>query len=148
MGRRSYMLVQGGAAVVTGLQTAAGVASCIAPYFDEFEEDPSEMTSALGPVLVILGALTLGYVLNAFSRRDKNRPLRIAANLASGLGLLLALWFLLMLFRFTYEPGLLAPLVILGTLTAHGVLGRPVSREGERRMARRPPLSLADPQNP
>lgn len=147
-GRRSYMLVQGGAAIVTGLQTTAGLISCIAPYFDEFEEDPSEMASTLGTVLVILGALTLGYALNTFSRRDKNRPLRIAANLASGVGLLMALWFLCLVFRFTHEPGALAPLVVLVALAAHGVLGRPVSSEGERRMARRPPLSLPDPQSP
>jgi hypothetical protein len=160
--RNAYLTLQSIAAVLTGLPTSLLLtASIISPDPGEYDGD---VMGGLARVLLGFFALpAAAFVLNLFTRRDSSRGLRLAADIAGwlammagALALLAGAWLAWISAKYgqTGEAPILGWVIFIAYFggiilcAIHGLRERPASRKVERQTRRRPPLSLADPQNP
>ncbi|MFT4253122.1 MAG: hypothetical protein QM608_11605 [Caulobacter sp.] len=160
--RGAYLKLHSIAAVLTTLPASLLLtASVISPEPGEY--DDGVMSGLARTILGFFALPAAAFVLNLLTRRDSPRSLQLAADtagwlavLAGALALLAGAW--LAWISAKYEQTGEAPILGWAFFIAyfggiilcaiHGLRERPASRKVERETRRRPPLSLADPQNP
>ncbi|GEM_PF-1600922 len=160
--RSAYLTLHSIAAVLTTLPASLLLtASVISP--DPGEYDDGVMSGLARALLGFFALPAAAFVLNLFTRRDSRRSLRLAADiagwlamLACALALLAGVWLVWISTKYGQisDPPILGGVFYVGYFggiilcAVHGLRERPASRKAGRQARRRPPLSLADPQNP